>query len=431
MSTTTTGLDVQLLRFATAGSVDDGKSTLIGRLLHDSKSLFEDTLEAVAHTTARRGQEGLDLSLVTDGLRAEREQGITIDVAYRYFATPKRSFIIADTPGHAQYTRNMVTGASNADLAVILVDARNGLTDQSRRHAAITALLGIKRVVVAINKMDLVGWSEDRFDALACEFEEMAAQLGIVHAVPIPISALHGDNIVDRSEKASWYAGPTLLDHLETVPVDTDEDHEGPFRLPIQYVIRAAREGAGRPDRHYAGTIARGGVSVGDVVVVLPSGSTTTVAAIETFDGAHEHAHAGSAVTVRLADDVDVARGDVLAHPHALPTIGREHVVTLCWFATSPLVAGKQVLVKHATTTTRGVVRSIDDRLDVTSLRRDDAPEQLTTNDLGRVTLATATPLVVDTYAEHRVMGSLILIDPATNATIAAGMIEVAPSVRA
>lgn len=425
---TTTGVDVQLLRFATAGSVDDGKSTLIGRLLHDSKSLFEDTIEAVAHSTARRGQEGLDLSLVTDGLRAEREQGITIDVAYRYFATPKRSFIIADTPGHAQYTRNMVTGASNADLAVILVDAVSGLTDQSRRHAAVTALLGIRRVVVAINKMDLVAWREDRFDELACEFEEMAARLGIKHAVPIPLSALHGDNVVERSDQAAWYAGPTLLDHLESVPVDTDEDHEGPFRLPIQYVVRAAREGVGRPDRHYAGTIARGGVSVGDAVVVLPAGTTTTVAAIETFDGPHQHAHAGSAITIRLVDDIDVARGDVLVHPHALPTVAREHRVTLCWFAIRPLRAGEQVLVKHGTTTTRGVVRSLDDRLDVTTLQRETAPDALMTNDLGMVTLATANPLVVDTYAEHRVMGSLILIDPATNATIAAGMIEVAPA---
>ena len=424
MSATQT--DIDLLRFATAGSVDDGKSTLIGRLLHDSKSLFDDTLEAVAFSSARRGREGIDLSLVTDGLRAEREQGITIDVAYRYFATPKRSFIIADTPGHAQYTRNMVTGASNADLAVILLDAVNGLTDQTRRHAAVTALLGIRYVVLAVNKMDLVNWSEARFDELAGEFDVLAVRLGIAHVQPIPISALLGDNVVDRSLDGAWYEGPTLLEHLETVPVEAGEDIHGPFRFPVQYVIRPASSDAGRPTRHYAGTIARGSLSSGDEVVVLPAGIRTTVAGIDTHDGGHDHAHAGTAVTVRLAEDVDVARGDILVHPNALPTISREHRITLCWFATTPLSPGQQVLVKHTTSTVRGIIRSIEDRLDVTTLDRTQAPDRLSVNDLGTVTIATASPLAIDPYVEHRVMGSVILIDPVTNATIAAGMIQAA-----
>ncbi len=416
--------DIELLRFATAGSVDDGKSTLIGRLLHDSKSLFDDTLEAVAFSSQRRGRDGIDLSLVTDGLRAEREQGITIDVAYRYFATPKRSFIIADTPGHAQYTRNMVTGASNADVAVILLDAVNGLTEQSRRHAAVTALLGIKQVILAVNKMDLVEWSEERFDELAGEFDVLASRLGIAHVQPIPMSALLGDNVVDRSTATGWYAGPTLLEHLENIPVADGEDIEGPLRFPVQYVIRPATSDAGRPTRHYAGTIARGSIAAGDDVVVLPAGIHTTVVGVDTYDGPHDHAHAGTAVTVRLAEDVDVARGDLLVHPGFEPTVSREHRLTLCCFSTTPLVAGQHVLVKHTTSTVRGIVRALEDRLDVTTLERTPSPERLGMNDLGTVVVATASPLPVDRYADHRVMGSVILIDPVTNATIAAGMIQ-------
>jgi sulfate adenylyltransferase large subunit len=412
-----------LLRFATAGSVDDGKSTLIGRLLHDTKALFDDHLDAVASASARRGHEGLDLSLVTDGLRAEREQGITIDVAYRYFATPRRTFIIADTPGHARYTRNMVTGASTADVAVVLVDARHGLVEQSRRHALVAATLGIPRVVLAVNKMDLVGWSEDAFDDVTSAFDALADGLGFTEVVPIPMSALLGDNVVDRSEHLDWYAGPTLLGHLETVAVDEPAHHLG-ARLPVQWVVRP-RPGSGET-RRYAGSVAAGILRPGDDVVVLPSGERTRVVAVETADGPLEAAEPQAAITVRLADDLDVGRGDLLAHPSDAPTVARELEATVCWFDGKPVRSGDRLLLKHTTRLTRAVVRELVDRVDVDSLDRHARPAELAMNDLGTVRLGLANPLAVDLYTRSRVTGSFILIDEATNHTVGAGMITAA-----
>jgi sulfate adenylyltransferase subunit 1 len=413
---------VELLRFATAGSVDDGKSTLVGRLLHDAKGLFEDQLDAVAVSSARRGRDGIDLSLVTDGLRAEREQGITIDVAYRYFATPRRSFIIADTPGHAQYTRNMVTGASNADVAVVLVDAVRGLTEQSRRHAAVAALLGIGHVVLAVNKMDLVDWSEACFDGIVAEADGMAAALGIGRLVAIPLSALAGDNVVERSANLAWYRGPSLLEHLETLALPADELAASPLRFPVQYVIRPPSTEGGRPVRHYAGTVAAGTLRPGQHVTVLPSGLTTTVTAVEDGDGALDVAAAGRSVRVRVGDDLDLRRGDVIV-AGGEPRVGRRHTATLCWFDRTPLTAGRRVLVKSGTTTTRATVRSLEDRLDLESLARRPGAERFAMNDIGTVTIATADDLVTDPYTRNRTTGSLILVDPDTNATLAAGML--------
>jgi sulfate adenylyltransferase large subunit len=406
-----------LLRFATIGSVDDGKSTLIGRLLYDAKGLFDDQVEAVAATTARRGGEGLDLSLVTDGLRAEREQGITIDVAYRYFATPNRSFIIGDNPGHAQYTRNMATGASTADLAVVLVDARTGLLEQTRRHLAVAALLGIRDLVLAVNKMDLVAWSPDVFDAVVTETLEYASRLGITKLVAIPISALYGDNVVERSTASPWYDGPTLLTHLEEV-----EPHQGDdsaFRMPVQLVIRT--ESDGRPVRRYAGLVVGGRAEVGDVVQVWPAGTRTTIAGIEIGTEAPE-AVTGSSVVVRLEDDLDVTRGDLVASVAQAPTVTRELEAAICWFGAKPLLPGARVLVKHTTRTERAVVRAVLGRRDLDSLEETPARE-LIKNDIGTVRLALAGPLVVDLYADNRATGGFIVIDEGTDETLAAGMI--------
>ena len=412
--------DSGVLRFTTAGSVDDGKSTLIGRLLHDSKAIFEDQLEAVELASARRGLDNANLALLTDGLRAEREQGITIDVAYRYFATPRRKFIIADSPGHAQYTRNMVTAASTAELAVILLDAENGILEQSRRHTSLSGLLGIRHVVAAVNKMDLVGWSESRFRALEAEFRAVTDRLDIPDVVVIPISALHGDNVVTPSVNMPWYDGPALLDHLETVNV-SDDRVQAPARFPVQWVVLPA-DSARLAERTYGGQVASGVLRPGDEVVVVPSGQRSTIAAIRTLDGELEEAPAGLSVTVALADDVDVSRGDVLCAADAPPSVTQDIEALVCWLIDRPLAPGSKYALKHTTKWAKALVRELHDRLDVNSLDHEPAG-QLGLNDIGRVTLRVTSPLAVDPYRENRATGSFILVDEATNATAGAGII--------
>ena len=409
---------MDILRFATAGSVDDGKSTLIGRLLLDSKQIFEDQLESVERTSREKGFDYTNLALLTDGLRAEREQGITIDVAYRYFATPKREFVLADTPGHVQYTRNTVTGASTAELAVLLVDARSGVVEQTRRHAAVLALLRVPRIVLAINKIDLVGYDEALLTAIAKDFAGLARSLGLTDVTTIPVSALLGDNVVERSPHTPWYDGPTLLEHLESVPVAGPEV-SAPFRLPVQYVIRHHATDY----RGYAGQVAAGTVAPGDAVVVLPGGAQTTVAAVDTADGPLAAAGAGRSVTIRLADDIDLSRGDVLAAADAAPTVTSELDATLCWLSDKPLRAGARLLVKHGTRSTQAIVAALGERLDTDTVTWVEAPGQLAINDIARVTLRTADPLPVDDYAAIRATGSFLLIDPPTGNTLAAGLI--------
>ena len=411
---------VDLLRFATIGSVDDGKSTLIGRLLHDAKGLLQDQLEAVATSSANRGHDGLDLSLVTDGLRAEREQGITIDVAYRYFATPQRTFIVGDNPGHAQYTRNMATGASTAEVAVVLVDARNGLTTQTRRHVTVAALLGIHQFAICVNKMDLVDWSEDRFDEIVGEMLDVAAKVGIDTVTPIPISALKGDNVVDRSDAAPWYSGPTLLEYLETVDPHPAGDVTG-GRIPVQLVLR--EPGEGRPIRRYAGMVHGGPLRPGETITVMPSGRTSSIDQILVGDKPVEVALPGLSVTVSLTDDLDVIRGDVIA-AGAPPTAAREVEATLCWFTDKPLTSGDRLMVKQGTRVERAIAREVISRLDVDALAHEESAASLEFNDIGVVRLATAGPLVVDRYDDDRVLGSFIVIDEATDQTIGAGMIR-------
>ncbi|MFI1152739.1 sulfate adenylyltransferase subunit 1 [Streptomyces sp. NPDC020817] len=409
-----------LLRFATAGSVDDGKSTLVGRLLYDSKSILADQLEAVERVSASRGQDAPDLALLTDGLRAEREQGITIDVAYRYFATARRRFILADTPGHVQYTRNMVTGASTADLAVVLVDARNGVIEQTRRHTAVAALLRVPHVVLAVNKMDLVGYDESVFAAIAAEFADYARGLGVREVTAIPVSALAGDNVVEPSPHMDWYGGPTILEHLETVPVDHDPQ-DAPARLPVQYVIRP--QSAEHPDyRGYAGQIASGVLRVGAPVTVLPSRLTTTIAAIDTLGGPAEAAWAPQSVTVRLADDIDVSRGDMIAPADGAPPVTRDLAATVCHVADRPLRVGDRVLVKHTTRTVKAVVKAIPSRLALDDPARRTAVEELRANDIGQVVVRTAEPLALDAYARSRRTGSFLLIDPDDGTTLTACM---------
>ena len=403
----------ELLRLATAGSVDDGKSTLIGRLLYDAKAVLADQLEHVEQVSARRGTP-LDLALLTDGLRAEREQGITIDVAYRPFATARRRFIIADTPGHAQYTRNMVTGASTADLALILVDARHGMTEQSRRHTAIAKLLGIRHVVVCVNKMDLAGYAEERFDTVAREVLEWSARLDLHDVAFIPISALHGDNVVDRSAAMPWYGGEPLLAHLEGVPLDGLA--VAPARLPVQYVIRGER-------RLYAGQVAAGALRVGDEVAVLPSGGRSRIAAIEGPAGPLEEAVAPLSVAVALEDELDVSRGDLLAPVAGAPVPARELTATLCWLGDAPAHPGGRYLLKHAARTVRAKLDAIEHRLDLEALERT-AADALALNDLARVRLRLGEPIAADPYAACRATGAFILIDEATNDTVAAGMVE-------
>jgi sulfate adenylyltransferase large subunit len=428
-------MTLDLLRFTTAGSVDDGKSTLIGRLLYDSKQVFEDQLEQVSQASARRGGEGtLDLALLTDGLRAEREQGITIDVAYRYFATPRRRFIIADCPGHQQYTRNMVTGASTADLAVILLDARRGVLEQSKRHAFISALLGIPHLVVAVNKMDLVDYSQARFEELVEEFEGFAGLLDEGRDVTyIPISALEGDNVVDRSERmGSWYADPvtqpTLLELLEQVEVSYDHPYDTPARFPVQWVIRPATgeraNGLAQDYRGYAGQLASGALRTNDEVVVLPGGQRTRIAAIDTYDGELDEAMAPVSLTLRLEDEIDVSRGELICRPEEQPEVARELEADICWMSGAPLRAGGRYLIKHTTRQATAIVDELLDRVDVHTLERVDASSELELNDIGRVRLRLSTPLAFDPYRRNRRTGSFILIDEASNETVGAGMIS-------
>jgi bifunctional enzyme CysN/CysC len=412
---------MEMLRVATAGSVDDGKSTLIGRLLYDTKSLFSDQLEAVERTSKARGDEYVDLALLTDGLRAEREQGITIDVAYRYFATPKRKFIIADTPGHIQYTRNMVTGASTANLALLLVDARKGISEQTRRHAFISSLLRVPHIVLCVNKMDLVDYSQDRFEEIKTEFRSFAAKLEIGDLQFIPVSALSGDNVVTRSPNMPWYEGTSLLHHLEDLHIASDRNLID-VRFPVQYVVRP-QSSAYHDYRGYAGQVAGGVLKVGDEVVVLPSGFSTRIEAIETIDGPVGEAFSPMSVTVRLADDVDVSRGDLICRPHNQPRVTQDLEAMICWMAEGELRQGQKLAIKHTSRWARALVKDLQYRVDVNSLHRDDKAESLGLNEIGRVTLRTTQPLLVDEYRRNRTTGSFILVDEATNATVAAGMI--------
>lgn len=411
---------MEILRIATAGSVDDGKSTLIGRLLYESKSVLEDQLSAVAATTAARGEEGVDLALLTDGLRAEREQGITIDVAHRYFATATRKFILADTPGHEQYTRNMVTGASTADVALILVDARHGLTRQSRRHTFLTSLLGVEHIVLCVNKMDLVGFDRARFDAIRAEFAEFAAKLEVHDVEAIPVSALLGDNITERSGNTPWYDGPSLLYHLENVHVVSDKNLID-ARLPVQYVIRPRDSDF----RGVAGTVASGAFAVGDDVVALPSGFTTTVAELYRPGGVKaDRLEAGEAACVRLADHLDVGRGDVLCRPANRPQSATDLDTVLCWFSgTATLTAGAEYRMLHAHTAELVRVEALDYRLDTSTLHREQDAAELGLNDIGRVQLTARRPVLFDPYRRNRTTGSFVLVHPHTNETVAAGMI--------
>ena len=411
----------ELVRFSTAGSVDDGKSTLIGRLLYDTKTLFEDQLAAVERSSQRLGLAETNLALVTDGLRAEREQGITIDVAYRYFATPRRTFIIADTPGHVQYTRNMVTGASTADAALILVDARKGLVEQSRRHAFLATLLRIPHLVVCVNKMDLVEYSEDRFEQIKGEFEAFASRLEVADLAFIPVSALRGDNVVSRSTNMAWYSGSTLLHHLEELYIASDRNLVD-CRFPVQYVIRP-RSDAHHDYRGYAGQIAGGVWRPGDPVVVLPGGWETTVAAIDGPNGPVDEAYPTMSVVIRLADDVDVSRGDLLARPHNQPSVTQDVEATVCWMVERPLAGGARYALKHTTRSVRALVRDVRYRLDVNTLHRDEGAAALALNEIGRVSLRTTAPVMVDPYRRNRLTGSFILIDEATNTTAGAGMV--------
>ena len=412
-----------LLRLATAGSVDDGKSTLIGRLLYDSKAVMEDQLAAVERTSRERGNDYTDLALVTDGLRSEREQGITIDVAYRYFATAKRKFIIADTPGHVQYTRNMVTGASTAQLVIVLVDARHGLLEQSRRHAFLASLLGVQHIVLAVNKMDLVDWDEERFDRIREEFHAFAARLDIHDVTTIPISALHGDNVVTKSDRAPWYDGPPLLSHLEDVYIAGDRNLVD-ARFPVQYVIRP--QTVDHADhRSYAGTVSSGILRPGDEVVVLPSGKTSRITTISGPNGPVAEAFPPMAVAVSLADDIDVSRGDLLARPQNQPVASTEFDAMVCWMADdAALEPGRDYLIKQTTRITRARVVALDYRLDVNTLHRDKSATALKLNELGRVSLRTQVPLLLDEYTRNPATGSFILIDPDTDVTVAAGMVR-------
>lgn len=415
-------MTADLLRFATAGSVDDGKSTLIGRLLYDTKSLFEDQLEAVEAVSAARGDEYTNLALLTDGLRAEREQGITIDVAYRYFATPKRKFIIADTPGHIQYTRNMVTGASTADLALVLVDARKGIVEQSRRHAFLCSLLRVPHLVLCVNKMDLVDWSQEVYDSIVSEFTAFAAKLDVTDLSIIPISALKGDNIVNRSPHMPWYEGPSLLHHLEHVHIASDRNLVD-VRFPVQFVVRPQSTTV-TDYRGYAGQVASGVLKPGDEVLVLPSGFTTRIAAIETADGPVAEAFPPMSVTVRLEDEIDISRGDMICRPNNTPSVAQDVEALVCWMdETKPLGVGSRYAIKHTTRNARAVVRQLHYRLDVNSLHRDEEAASLTLNEIGRIRLRTTVPLLADEYRRNRTTGGFIIIDERTNRTVGAGMI--------
>ena len=421
MATSKEFIDVDLLRLVTAGSVDDGKSTLIGRLLYDTKQILVDQLEHIEDASRRRGYDYVDLALLTDGLRAEREQGITIDVAYRSFVTPRRRFQLADAPGHVQYTRNMVTGASTADLAVILVDARKGVIEQTRRHSYIVSLLALPHVVYAVNKMDLVGYDEARFDEIGRDLAELALRLGLTDVHVIPMSALKGDNVVDRTDAMPWYAGPTLLEHLESVELAADRDLEH-RRFPVQWVIRPMAD-EHHDYRGYAGQVASGVWRAGDDVVVLPSGLRSRVASVETAGGPLEEALPGESVTLLLADDIDVSRGDLLADPESPPVVARELTAHVCWMTERPLAERARLLVKQTTRTVPARVEEIVSVVDIESLEDRPAPGTMELNDLGVVRFRLADPLAVDAYAENRATGAFILIDEATNDTVGAGMV--------
>ena len=415
----------ELLRFATAGSVDDGKSTLIGRLLYDTKAIFEDQLEAVERTSRERGDEYTNLALLTDGLRAEREQGITIDVAYRYFATPKRTFIIADTPGHIQYTRNMVTGASTADLALILIDARKGVLEQSRRHSFLSSLLGIPHLVLCVNKMDLVGWSEERFDEIKAEFREFAMKLDVHDLTFVPVSALHGDNVVNRSENMPWYEGTSLLHHLEEVHIASDRNLID-ARFPVQYVIRPQNQSDHdlHDYRGYAGSVAGGVFKPGDEVIVLPSGFASRIRSIDTFDGPVAEAFSPMAVTMTLEDEIDISRGDMICRAQNQPESTQDVDAMVCWLTElSSLRTGSKLTIKQTTRTAKVLVKDMQYRLDINTLHREEGVDTLTLNEIGRVQLRTQQPLFCDEYRRNRTTGSFILIDDATHNTVAAGMI--------
>ncbi|MBL8802267.1 MAG: sulfate adenylyltransferase [Planctomycetes bacterium] len=411
----------ELLRFSTCGSVDDGKSTLIGRLLYDTKSIFEDQLQHVEDVSRRRGDEYTNLALLTDGLRAEREQGITIDVAYRYFATPRRKFIIADTPGHVQYTRNMVTGASTANLAIVLIDARQGVVEQTRRHSLITSLLRIPHLVFAINKMDLVAWDEAVYRRIENDIRGLAARLDVRDLCFIPMSALHGDNVVNRSDKTPWYAGPPLLAHLESVFIASDYNLID-VRFPVQWVVRPQS-----PEYHdyrgYAGQVAGGVLRTGDEVVVLPSGITSKITKIETFDGPVDEAFPPMSVVVHLDSDVDVSRGDMICRPNNRPIVGQDLEAMICWMTDKPLQPRAKYALKHTTRNTRAMITGLQYRMDVNTGHRTEGVNELGLNDIGRISLRTMTPICYDEYRRNRTTGSFILVDEATNATVGAGML--------
>lgn len=414
-------LEMDLLRFTTAGSVDDGKSTLIGRLLYDSKSIFEDQLEAIEEVSQRRGKGYVDLSLLTDGLRAEREQGITIDVAYRYFATPKRKFIIADTPGHIQYTRNMVTGASTANLAIILVDARNGVVEQTCRHAFIASLLQIKHIIICINKMDLVNYSEEVFEKIKEDFSDFSSKLLVPDIQYIPISALHGDNIVEKSANMDWYKGGTLLYTLENVNLGSDFNHVD-SRFPVQYVIRPQNDEY-HDFRGYAGRVEGGVFKPGDEVMALPSGFTTRVKSIESMDGKLEEAFAPMCVTMTLEDDIDISRGDMIVKPNNQPKTGQDVELMICWLNDKKLQPNGKYIIRHTTKEAKCIVKDVRYKVNINTLHRIEDDKAIGLNDIGRIVIRTTSPLFYDSYQKNRSTGSVILIDEFTNETVGAGMI--------
>lgn len=421
MSNQNAYLNMDLLRFTTAGSVDDGKSTLIGRLLYATKSIFEDQLEAIEKTSRQRGNEYVDLSLLTDGLRAEREQGITIDVAYKYFATPKRKFIIADTPGHVQYTRNMVTGASTANLAIILIDARKGVIEQTKRHAFIASLLQIPHLVVCINKMDLVDFSKETYEKIRTDFENFSARLDVKDVAYIPVSALQGDNVVDRSQKMDWYNGPTLLSHLENVHISSDNNLID-CRFPVQFVIRP-HQSEYHDYRGFAGRVASGVFKKGDEVMVLPSGFTSKIKAIDTFDGELQEAFPPLSVTIRLEDEIDISRGDMIVRPHNLPQNSQDIEAMICWFSEKPLQANGKYSILHNTNMARCLVKEIRHKVNIENLDRDENDKNIKMNDIAKIALRTTKPLFFDSYRKNRFTGSFILIDESNWATVGAGMI--------
>ena len=413
---------MDLLRFSTAGSVDDGKSTLIGRLLYDSKSIFEDQLEAMEESSRRRGDENVNLALLTDGLKAEREQGITIDVAYRYFATPKRKFIIADTPGHTQYTRNMVTGASTANLAIILIDARKGVIEQTKRHSFVSNLLRIQHLVLAVNKMDLVDYSEEVYNQIVKDFRDFASRLdNIVEITDIPLSALNGDNVVDKSEHMPWYQGPTLLYHLEHVYVGGEENHVD-ARFPVQWVIRPMSD-EWHDFRGYAGRVAGGVFKPGDEITVLPSGFNTRIKGIHSATGDLAEAFAPQSVCLTLEDEIDISRGDTLVKANNPPEVNQDIEAMICWFSAKPMANRAKLVVRHTTQETKAVIQEVKYHVDINTLHKIENVDTFNMNDIGRISMRTAVPLIHDSYRRNRITGSFILIDPGTNETVAAGMI--------